>query len=335
MVTVSIITPMRNASRFLTSTIDSVIQAAIEASEDIEWVVFDDASEDDSVNLFQNRKSELKQCQVNLILLQSTEPARGCGFGRNRCVEASKGDFLCFLDADDMMMPRRIKAQLELAQVHPTAIIGSNFSRDPPNSTVRFARWLNGLTEVQLKNQRFREVTIAMPTWFMHRSVFQQQNGFNEGPPGTPEDLIFFYGHTARGGDIVKCNEELMIYRYHEGGQHLSVPADVILEIRAKALEREVLSGWDTFMIWGANKEGKKLYKALSTEARRKVTHFLDVSVRKIGGTITTDNIPVIHFSQARPPVITAVKLDLTGGGFEKNLESMGWTEGIDYYHFG
>ena len=45
--------------------------------------------------------------------------------------------------------------------------------------------------------------------------------------------------------------------------------------------------------------------------------------------------IPVIHFSQAKPPVIICMKLDLTQGEFEKNLESMNWKEGVDFFHFG
>uniref|UniRef100_A0A6B2LWF1 Glycosyltransferase 2-like domain-containing protein n=1 Tax=Arcella intermedia TaxID=1963864 RepID=A0A6B2LWF1_9EUKA len=41
----------------------------------------------------------------------------------------SSGNYLCFLDADDIMMPDRIAMQYEACKNNPNAIIGSNFER--------------------------------------------------------------------------------------------------------------------------------------------------------------------------------------------------------------
>ena len=55
-------------------------------------------------------------------------------------------------------------------------IVGCRFVRDPPDSTVRFTRWANTLTPEQLQLQVFMShgPTVIMPTWFCHRSVFDQ-----------------------------------------------------------------------------------------------------------------------------------------------------------------
>ena len=45
--------------------------------------------------------------------------------------------------------------------------------------------------------------------------------------------------------------------------------------------------------------------------------------------------VPVLHFRDARPPFVTCVALDRTGGAFEANLASRGLEEGVDYYLFG
>lgn len=44
------------------------------------------------------------------------------GYGRNRAIEASKGNYLCFQDIDDEMMPERITKQYALAKQHKNAV---------------------------------------------------------------------------------------------------------------------------------------------------------------------------------------------------------------------
>jgi len=50
---------------------------------------------------------------------------------------------------------------------------------------------------------------------------------------------------------------------------------------------------------------------------------------------VVTARVPIIHFTAARPLVIICMKLGLTEGGFEQNLASTGWQEGVDFFHFG
>lgn len=57
----------------------------------------------------------------------------------------------------------------------------------------------------ELIMQRFRECTLAKPTWLMTRGAYTNvPGGFDEGGRGTPEDLIFLYGHLEQGGALAK-----------------------------------------------------------------------------------------------------------------------------------
>lgn len=47
-----------------------------------------------------------------------------------------------------------------------------------------------------------------------------------------------------------------------------------------------------------------------------------------------THAIPIVHFSQVQPPIIVCMKLDLTNGDFEENLQSLKLIEGQDYILF-
>eukprot|EP00075_Anas_platyrhynchos_P038111 XP_027327364.1 UDP-GlcNAc:betaGal beta-1,3-N-acetylglucosaminyltransferase-like protein 1 isoform X3 [Anas platyrhynchos] len=224
-------------------------------------------------------------------------------------------------------------------------IVGCQVRREPPMSTERYTRWINNLTEEQLLTQVFTShgPTVIMPTWFCSREWFYHVGKFDEGGKGVPEDLLFFYKHIQKGGEVVRVNHCLLLYRYHPQAATHSVLEETIWNHRVRFLEDRVLSSWTSFTIWNAGKQGKKLYRSLSPANRKKVTAFCDVDEKKITRGFYTfeeseerpkPKIPICHFREATPPFIICVKLDLTGGAFETNLNMLNLTEGVDYYHF-
>ena len=100
------------------------------------------------------------------------------GEARNRAIEISSGEYLCLQDSDDVMMPSRLRLQLECAlRLGNNYIIGSQIIRDPPDSTIRYTKWLNTLPQELLTIRLFTAhgPTVCQPTWFFHRNVFTQQ----------------------------------------------------------------------------------------------------------------------------------------------------------------
>lgn len=91
--------------------------------------------------------------------------ALGAGYARNRCLEVCHGEWLCLQDADDVSLPERVELQLAAAMAHPGAIVGSCFRRAPEDATPRYTAWCNSSTPEQLVHERFRESTLAQPTW--------------------------------------------------------------------------------------------------------------------------------------------------------------------------
>jgi len=121
--------------------------------------------------------------KITMIITPGQNPLKpaGPGYGRNRAVRASHGSLLCFLDADDIMFPTRVACQYEAAQtLSENTLIGTNFVRLPRDATPRYTDWLNALTPSQLYTQRFKEVTLLQPTWFMRRSWFDAMGQQNE-----------------------------------------------------------------------------------------------------------------------------------------------------------
>ncbi|XP_047996219.1 UDP-GlcNAc:betaGal beta-1,3-N-acetylglucosaminyltransferase-like protein 1 [Leguminivora glycinivorella] len=345
MTVVSIIIPVRNGQQWINNCLKSIADQSILNSEtDIEIVAYNDGSIDETENLLKQWQCYFKERRIELILTGSTT-SRGVGAAKNGAVSMSKGEFLCFQDIDDVMHPDRIQLQLLAAQSNHNAIVGCNICRVPEDSTPRLVRWANNLTDEQLKLQIYTAngPTLLMPTWFCHRSVFEKVGSFDESGKGTPEDLIFFYSHLDLGGDLIKVNKKLLIYTYHEGAATFSVKREMIWQIQLERLQKLVLPNWKTFTIWNAGKAGRRLVRALDQEHSKKVVAFCDVDEKKIGTTVelycpvkksVLISLPVINFSDAKPPLLICVKLDMTNGIFEQNLKSMNLSEGLDYILF-
>ncbi|XP_002739011.1 queuosine-tRNA galactosyltransferase-like [Saccoglossus kowalevskii] len=344
---VTIVLPVYNAEEWLDECLQSISLQPKCFRGTIQLSVFNDSSTDTSAEILESWKPKLEDAGISVVIgSHHSKSPLGVGFAKNKAVGQSHGRFLCFQDADDVMEEERIELQYGEAKIHSSSIIGCRFRRSPADSTKRYTKWCNNLTQKQLIMQVYTShgPTVIMPTWFCSREVFNKVGGFNEEGKGVPEDLIFFLEHLKQGGSVYRVDRCLLMYRYHPQAATHSVHCDTIWKIRMSAIQERVLSQWGSLTIWNAGKQGRKFYRSLTEKNKKKVIAFCDVDIKKIRKGVYNyeesqetpkPQIPILHFSDAKPPFIICVKLDLTGGGFESNLSSMNLKEGIDYYHFG
>ena len=102
---VTIITPIFNAQNFIAETIESVID---QTYQNWEMIMVDDCSTDNSRDIV--KKYEVKDSRIKLIELEVNfgGPARP----RNVGLDISKGDYLAFLDADDVWLENKLQVQI-------------------------------------------------------------------------------------------------------------------------------------------------------------------------------------------------------------------------------
>jgi len=98
---VSILIPAYNAGEWIAETIQSAISQTWKHKE---IIILDDGSTDNTVKIAQRFVS-------NAVTLIST-PNRGAPAARNRALQISKGDYIQWLDADDLLVPDKIERQL-------------------------------------------------------------------------------------------------------------------------------------------------------------------------------------------------------------------------------
>jgi len=103
---VSIIVPVYNGERFLAQALDSIFA---QDYRPIEVIVVDDGSEDRSAEIARSFREARYLCQPN----------SGLAAARNAGIEKARGEFIAFLDADDLMLPNKLSAQVHYLRQHP------------------------------------------------------------------------------------------------------------------------------------------------------------------------------------------------------------------------
>lgn len=106
---VSVVVPAFNAERFIAKTLAS---AQAQTYENIELVVIDDGSTDDTRSIVETLATADKR-----LRLFST-PNGGVARARNLGIEKARGAYIAFLDADDLWHPTKIERQVEALTVH-------------------------------------------------------------------------------------------------------------------------------------------------------------------------------------------------------------------------
>jgi cellulose synthase/poly-beta-1,6-N-acetylglucosamine synthase-like glycosyltransferase len=124
---VTLVIPVYNAARYLDECFQSILDQTYKGP--IEVSIYDDGCEvgfyhlqfstnqvhfqDESPAIIERWLPKFKERGMTTCLRRNDRvKGRGCGFAKNRSIEQSSGEYLCFLDSDDVMMPDRVALQV-------------------------------------------------------------------------------------------------------------------------------------------------------------------------------------------------------------------------------
>jgi teichuronic acid biosynthesis glycosyltransferase TuaG len=99
----SIITATYNSEKFIEETYASILKQTV---SDWEWIVTDDFSSDKTRDILQNLAKD--DYRIKLIFNKNN---LGAGLSRNQSIINSNGQFLAFLDSDDLWRPCKLEKQ--------------------------------------------------------------------------------------------------------------------------------------------------------------------------------------------------------------------------------
>lgn len=103
---VSVITPVYNVEKYIDKTLESVFA---QTYKDIEIVLVDDCSRDKSAQIIARYK------ESHLEIVYFLQPKNmGAGAARNKALELASGQYVAFLDSDDLWLPEKTERQIKL-----------------------------------------------------------------------------------------------------------------------------------------------------------------------------------------------------------------------------
>lgn len=236
--TVSVIIPAYNAEAFIADTIQSALD---QTYRDIEIIVVDDGSSDRTVACARTFGDAVRVHQ---------QRNGGVARARNAGVSLARGEWIAFLDSDDLWLPDKIEQQL--------AVSGVMTFTDRYNIGDR-----GDLPEIQSVCQPMRGGDIfeallcgnfiTTTSVMIRRALFEQYGGFNVAFNGTEDWDLWL--QVAADHEIGFCAKPLVRYRLHQGGisRNFARMNRERLQVISRAMARprgQTLGPWTTRRVW-------------------------------------------------------------------------------------
>jgi len=116
----SIVIPLYNSENYIIETLQSLVN---QSNQDFEVIIVNDNSSDNSVfvtNVFLKNNPNLK---ARLFIDRPAEFPKGVSGSRNYGIHMSEGEWICFLDSDDLFHPQKIEQLKILAFTLPENVM--------------------------------------------------------------------------------------------------------------------------------------------------------------------------------------------------------------------
>lgn len=218
---VSVITPVYNASRFLSRLVECVQE---QHGVNYEHIIVDDCSTDDSLAVLLRLAANDKKIK----LIQSPKN-RGAVEARNAAISVAKGKYLAFLDADDLWVPDKLKIQSRFMEENGMALTFSDY-RFISEDGCKIGRLLRGPNRIGWSLHHMTRylgcLTIMVDRERCPNFLFPDVS-----PDDPVEDFLAWSKIIIKTGPAVRCPHDLARYA-------------VVLNSRSRSASKMAKSVW-------------------------------------------------------------------------------------------
>jgi len=220
---VSVIVPAYNVERYLPDAVRSV---RCQTWKDLELIIVDDGSTDGTGEVAERLASEDERLRV------VHKPNGGLSSARNAGIRVARGEYLCFLDADDVFLPDKLQKQVSFLSffsgcdlVYSDYYLGDHHAnpnllqcKSPPaielTELLSYCNWLTVMCELA------------------RASLLEKIGGFDESLSSS-EDWDFWI-RASRCGTLSYLPGPVGVYRIHHGQMHRN-------QLRMRSNQRQVV----------------------------------------------------------------------------------------------
>jgi glycosyltransferase involved in cell wall biosynthesis len=211
---VSVVVTAYNVRPFIAETLRSVIS---QPYSNFEVIVIDDGSTDGTAEILESWSSEPR---VRII----RQANKGSSSARNAGARAAKGEFLAFIDGDDLATPQRLQSSIAALREYPDSAL--SYGRidliDETGHTLsrrRSSRYRSGWIAGELRYRNF----IPFSAITVRQCAFEQIGGFDESIRSS-EDWEFLW-RLATKFEVRFVDECLILYRVRAASKTMDIEA--------------------------------------------------------------------------------------------------------------
>ncbi|MFT6406873.1 MAG: teichuronic acid biosynthesis glycosyltransferase TuaG [Arenicella sp.] len=167
MLNVSVILPSHNSEKWVAEAVRSVLKQTHQA---LQLIVIDDSSSDNTVEIVRSLADDPR-----LSLIQRKRCSGGPATPRNDGIDVATGDYLAFIDSDDLWHPRKLELQLKAMQTHGLNFLSTlhiSFRRVVPSAQI--------FDQCQLQIQCKDHQQLISKNWVVTSSALISRSLFGE-----------------------------------------------------------------------------------------------------------------------------------------------------------
>lgn len=218
---ISVITPAYNAAKHITQTIESVQS---QTYTDWEMLIVDDCSTDATAETVQSIAETDKR--IRLIRHKTNS---GAAAARNTALDAAKGDYIAFLDSDDLWMPQKLEKQHRFMETNGYVLTYTMYQLFDGNTNTRGKKI--SVPSVMTYESIFKNTSIACLTVMINKN---KSGKFHMPLIGHTEDQCTWQEILKHGDKAYALKENLALYR---------VSAESLTGDKRKAAQKQ----WQTY----------------------------------------------------------------------------------------
>ena len=204
---ISVVIPNHNNSGFLIECIESVLN---QTYSNTEVIFIDDGSTDESLQILLPYQDRIK-----LIATKN----RGAAAARNTGILNALGEFIAFLDSDDIWEPDKLELQMEMMLSGNFDLIyssGIDFCTSGELGKISSPRFSGNCYKYFRKFPATEIITLGCNSALLRAELLKESGLFDESFQGAAEDWDFFRRY-CRNARVAFLLNVLVKHRRHEG----------------------------------------------------------------------------------------------------------------------
>lgn len=200
----SVVIPCYNAEKWIFDTLESIF--SLNKNIPLEVILVDDGSTDESVDIVKSNFSD-----VNIIEIINQGPS----IARNIGTANASGDFIQYLDADDLLSKGKIEKQVKLLEKTGADIAYGNWQKFKRSNDGKYVK--SQIVKRQLKDPEidlFTTFWCPPAVYLFRKEIVEKVGEWNIALP-IIQDARFVLDCALHGAEFVYCDDIMAYYRVH------------------------------------------------------------------------------------------------------------------------